>query len=186
MECKQSAVTDWGLIASVVAVGIAAAGLWWTRRSNVLSPKRHVLRRLLGSRHLLTDAMAHHRGPGEPYTALNESAVAYYSNESVVRALKRYFAERSVGNLKMLIREMAKAARSSLDKFDDDFLTRTAGQAGLWIGRLPAFGGCASIAGRWTRLLAPPARQPGIRRYRTCRCQRREPQERGRDPRVDA
>lgn len=122
MECEQSAVNDWGLIASVVAVAIAAASLWWTRRSHVLAPKRDVLRRLLGSRHLLTDAMAHHRGPGEPYTALNEIAVAYYSDENVVRALKRYFAEKTVGNLKTLIREMAKAARSSLDKFDDDFL----------------------------------------------------------------
>ena len=122
MECEHSAVSDWGLIVSFVAVAIAAASLWWSRRSNVLAPKRDVLRRLLGSRHLLTDAMANHRGPGEPYIALNEIAVAYYSDENVVRALKRYFAEKSVGNLKMLIREMSKAARSSLDKFDDDFL----------------------------------------------------------------
>ena len=54
MECEQSAVTDWGLIVSVVAVGIAAASLWWTRRSNVLAPKRDVLRRLLGSARVTT------------------------------------------------------------------------------------------------------------------------------------
>ena len=66
--------------------------------------------------------MANHRGPGEPYIALNEIAVAYYRDKEVVHALQRYFSEKSVVNLKTLIREMAKAARSSLDKFDDDFL----------------------------------------------------------------
>lgn len=36
----------------------------------------------------------------------------------------RYFMEKSVFNLKILIREMAKAAGSSLDEFDDDFLEK--------------------------------------------------------------
>lgn len=144
MECEQSAVTDLGLIASVVAVAIAAASLWWTWRSNVLAPKRDVLRRLLGSRHLLTDAMAQHRGPGEPYIALNEIAVAYFSDGNVVRALKRYFAEKSVGNLKMLIREMAKAAHSSLDNFDDDFLETPFTPSG---GRVRSNSGCGPGSG---------------------------------------
>ncbi len=122
MDCHQVAVTDWGLIASGTAVTIAAVSLWWTRRTHILAPKRDVLRRLLGSRHLLTAAMASHRGPGEPFVALNEVAVAYYGDDNVVRALKCYFAEKTAVNLKTLIREMAKAARSSLDKFDDNFL----------------------------------------------------------------
>lgn len=122
MECDQGIVTDWSLIASVAAVTIAAASLWWTRRTHILAPKRDVLRRLLGSRHILTNSMAHHRGPGEPYIALNEIAVAYHRDKEVVRVLQRYFAEKSVVNLKALIREMAKAAGSSLDDFDDDYL----------------------------------------------------------------
>lgn len=122
MECDHSAVTDWSLFVSFTAVLVAAASFWWARHTHILAPKRDVLRRLLGSRHLLTDAMAHHRGPGEPYIALNEIAVAYFSDEKVVQGLKCYFAEKSVVNLKTLIREMAKAARSSLDKFDDNFL----------------------------------------------------------------
>ena len=113
---------DWSLIGSVGAVVIAAASFLWTWRSHILAPKRDVLRRLLGSRHLLTDAMACHRGPGEPYVALNEIAVTYRRDKCVVRALKDYFAESSVVNLKTLLREMAKAARSSLDGFDDEFL----------------------------------------------------------------
>ena len=115
-------MTGWGLVASGAAVVIAAVSFFWTWRTHVLAPKRDVLRRLLGSRHLLTDAMAHHRGPGEPYIALNEVAVAYYRDKEVVRALKRYFTEKSIMSLKILIREMAKAASSSLDEFDDDFL----------------------------------------------------------------
>ena len=122
VECDQNTVTWWALIASVAAVAIAAASFWWTRRTHILAPKRDVLRRLLGNRHILTDSMAGHRGAGEPYIALNEIAVAYYRDKEVFRALQRYFAEKSVMNLKTLIREMAKAADSSLDDFDDDFL----------------------------------------------------------------
>lgn len=66
--------------------------------------------------------MARHRGPGEPYIALNEIAVAYHRDKKVVQTLKRYFAEKTFVNLKTLIREMAKAAGSNLDEFDDDFL----------------------------------------------------------------
>ena len=40
------------------------------------------------------------------------------------------------------------------------------------IGRLPACSGCLEISGRWIRPPAPPARQPGTRRKRTCRRQR--------------
>ena len=122
MEYGQSTIGSWGLVASIAAIVIAAASFWWTRRTHILAPKRDVLRRLLGSRHLLTDAMAQHRGPGEPYIALNEIAIAYCRDKEVVRALERYFVEKSVVNLKILIREMAKAAGSSLDEFDDDFL----------------------------------------------------------------
>ena len=122
MECDQSAVTDWSLIVSVTAVLVAAASFWWAKHTHILAPKRDVLRRLLGSRHLLADAMRDHRGPGEPYIALNEVAVAYYNDEKVVQALKRYFAAKSTVNLIKLLREMANAAHSSLDKFDDDFL----------------------------------------------------------------
>lgn len=122
VECDQNTGTSWGLIASVAAVGIAAVSLWWTRRTHILAPKRDVLRRLLGNRHILTDSMASRRGAGEPFIALNEIVVAYYRDKEVVRALQRYFAERSVMNLNALIREMAKAAGSSLDDFDDDFL----------------------------------------------------------------
>lgn len=124
MDCHHAGVTDWSLIGSGAAVLIAAASFWWTRRTHILAPKRDVLRRLLGSRHLLTDAMASHRGPGEPYVALNEIAVAYYRDENVVRALKCYSAEKNVANLNTLIREMARAARSNLDKFDDNFLKK--------------------------------------------------------------
>ena len=122
MECGQSMIGSWSLVAAVAAVVIAAASFLWSRRIHILAPKRDVLRRLLGSRHLLTDTMVQHRGPGEPYIALNEIAIAYCRDKKVVRALERYFVERSVVNLKILIREMAKAADSSLDEFDDEFL----------------------------------------------------------------
>ena len=113
MECGQSTIGSWGLVASVAAIVIAAASFWWTRRTHILAPKRDFLRRLLGSRHLLTNKMAQHRGPGEPYIALNEIAIAYCPDKEVVRALERYFVETSVVNLKILIREMAKAAGSA-------------------------------------------------------------------------
>lgn len=113
---------QFAVVASLAAVVIAATSFWWTRHTHILAPKRDVLRRLLGSRHLLTKAMEDHRGPGEPYIALNEIAVAYYGDSKVVEALKRYFEDKSPVNLKMLIREMAKAACSSLDSFGDEFL----------------------------------------------------------------
>ena len=87
-----------------------------------LAPKRDVPGRLPGSRQLLTDAMAHHRGSGEPNVALNEIAVACRRHERVVRALKDCFVEKRVVNPETLIREMAIAACSSLDGFDDEFL----------------------------------------------------------------
>ena len=134
---------DWSLIGSVGAVVIAAASFLWTWRSHILAPKRDVLRRLLGSRHLLTDAMARLRGPGEPYVALNEIAVTYRRDESVVQALKHYFMESSVVNLKTLIREMAKAARCSLDGFDDEFLETPFAPSGSETPRRPGRGpGC--------------------------------------------
>ena len=122
MEYDQSAVTDWSLWVSVIAVFVAVASILWARYTHIVAPKRDVLRRLLGSRHLLTDAMKHRREPGEPYIALNEIAVAFYKDDEVVQALKRYSAAKSNANLIVLIREMAKAAYSSLDKFDDNFL----------------------------------------------------------------
>jgi len=122
MECDQSAITDWSLYVSITAAIFAAASFLWTRHTHILAPKRDVLRRLLGSRHMLTGAMTDYRGPGEPYIALNEIAVAYYKDDKVVQALKRYFAAKSGANLIMLIREMAQAARSNLDQFDDNFL----------------------------------------------------------------
>ena len=122
MKCYQSVMADWGLIVSVAALSIAAASFWSTRRMHILAPKRDVLRRLLGNRHLLTKAMVDSLGPGEPFIALNEIPVVYNRDVGVVRALKIYFVEKSNGNLNKLIREMGKAAHYKLDTFDDNFL----------------------------------------------------------------
>ena len=101
---------------------IAAASFLWTWHSHTLAPKRDVPGRLPSSRHLLTEEMAHHRWPGEPYVALNEIAVACRRDKRVVEALKSYFRKYSGANQKTLICEMAKAAGSSPNGFDDEFL----------------------------------------------------------------
>lgn len=125
MEYIQPTINYGSLFISVIAVLIAGASHRWTRRTHVLAPKRDVLRRLLGGRHLLTDAMSDHRGPGEPYIALNEIVITYSGDPEVIGALKRYSKETSIVNLKILIRKMAKAAGSSLDNFNDDLLDIT-------------------------------------------------------------
>ena len=115
-------VDNFSIIASVSAILIAAASFLWSKRTHDLAPKRDVLKRLFGSRHLLTDAMKEYRSIGEPFIALNEIAIAFRSDHLVIQALKRYFVTTGVEELTQLIREMAQAAGSNLDDFSDDFL----------------------------------------------------------------
>ena len=122
MVVIQFIADNFSILASVSAVLISAASLLWSRSRHILAPKRDVLRRLLGTRHLLTNAMVSYRDPGEPFIALNEVAIVYCSDKKVCSALKQYFATKSTKNLVLLIRKMAKAARANLNSFDDDFV----------------------------------------------------------------
>ena len=109
-----------------------------------LAPKRDMPGRLPGSRQLLTDAMARHRGSGEPYVALNEIAVACRRHERVVRALKDCFVEKRVEG---------REPCSSLGGFET--LIRGNGNSGVFQPGRPRARSIISTTNFWRHRLPP-------------------------------
>ena len=117
---------------SSLALVVSIASLWWARRRYILEGKRDVLRRLMGSAHVLTvgaQNLVQSRLQigdltllGEPYISLNEAAFIFAEDADVVDKLNVF--KRNVSqtdNVIPLLRAMAKASGTNLSAFTDEY-----------------------------------------------------------------
>lgn len=123
MEEMAIVIASIGGVAAAFSAYIAHRSHQYAREIYKLHPKRDVLRRLVGSSHLLTPAMAGYGSKAEPLTALNEAVAVFANDATVVEKLLDF--KRNAGRSELLVplfRAMADSAEVNLEPFDDDFL----------------------------------------------------------------
>ena len=113
-----------GAVLLALLSGLAGAvitQMWHDSRENV-QIKRDVLRRVAGTRYLLTQPGLVLRS-GEPFVALNEAFIVFAEDPEVMAALEalRTGRDRSAENVVALIKRMAAAANVPVN-LDDAFI----------------------------------------------------------------
>ena len=110
-----------GLLASLLTLGIST---WFYLRHEKRTEKFKVLRKLAGTRYILTEKPSSPEAQTEFFRTLNEAYVVFHSSAPVVEKLKDFhrFPDRTAENIVELLNSIAKDLGVDKALIDDEFL----------------------------------------------------------------